>query len=82
MQTIAITIDAPTLKALDRLRSRGGQKARRRSRSELIREAVHKFVSDRQRAETDARDAEILRKHSRHYNAMARWLLKHQAPLP
>jgi metal-responsive CopG/Arc/MetJ family transcriptional regulator len=67
MQTIAISIDAPTLEAVDRLRRVGGAQAT--SRSELIRRALQQYVAEQQRLAWEAREREVLRKHGRSLNA-------------
>ena len=71
MKTIAVSIDEPTLAAIDRL-VRGGEKGsrsgargpqRRTSRSDVVRKALHEFVAQTERAEREAKDRAILAKH-------------------
>jgi metal-responsive CopG/Arc/MetJ family transcriptional regulator len=57
MRTIAISIDEPTLRALDRLAQEGG------GRSRLVREAVREYVERRERADREARERAILHEH-------------------
>ena len=65
MKTIAITIDEPTLAAIDRLvrGSRKGTPQRRTSRSELVRRALQEFVVQVERAQREEQDRAILAKH-------------------
>lgn len=79
MQTIAISIDEPTLKAIDRLRAGAGKGAKRASRSELIRRAVQQFVEDQERLAWEARDAALIERHHRRLNAEAQAALEDQA---
>jgi metal-responsive CopG/Arc/MetJ family transcriptional regulator len=79
MQTIAISIDSPTLKAVDRLRR--GRGARATSRSELIRRALQQYVGEQQRLAWEARERSVLRKHGRSLNADALAALADQAEL-
>lgn len=77
MQTIAISIDAPTLKAVDRLRSVGKRKPT--SRSEVIRQALQRFVAEQNRLEWEAREREIIKKYHKSLNAEAFAALSAQA---
>jgi len=77
MQTIAISIDGPTLKAVDRLR--GVKTGARTSRSELIRLALQQFVAQQERLEWEARELLLLKKHRRALNAGALAALEDQA---
>lgn len=77
MQTIAISIDAPTLKAVDRLRGRGA--GGRTSRSEVIRQALQQFVAQQDRLEWEARERQVLKRHHRALNAGALAALEDQA---
>jgi metal-responsive CopG/Arc/MetJ family transcriptional regulator len=77
VQTIAISIDAPTLKAVDRLRREAG--GTRTSRSELILRALQQFVAQQQRLEWEEREREVLRKHGRSLNRDALAALEEQA---
>ena len=74
MKTIAISIDEPTLLALDRLvgrhPSRGrGKGQRARSRSEVVRSAVQEYLA---RAEQGAREERERRIFSAHREQLAR----------
>jgi metal-responsive CopG/Arc/MetJ family transcriptional regulator len=61
MKTIAITIDEETLARVGRLRGREGLAGR--NRSQVIREAVRDYVSRLERADSEAREAAIVRRH-------------------
>jgi metal-responsive CopG/Arc/MetJ family transcriptional regulator len=82
MKTIAITIDEPTLDAIDELAARGAEgrrgKATRPSRSEIIRRALQEFLLRRQRAERDERDRRILSKHRKRIAEQAEALVAEQ----
>ena len=60
MKTIAVSIDEPTLEALDRL-AQSGRGAR--NRSELVREALAEFLSRRERVEQETRERAAIRRH-------------------
>lgn len=77
MQTIAISIDEPTLLALDRVRT---MRARSKtSRSEFIRRAVQRYLADLERAEHEAREVAIVEKHHKKLNAQALAAIEEQA---
>jgi metal-responsive CopG/Arc/MetJ family transcriptional regulator len=61
MKTIAITMDVATLERLDRLGRRGGQT--RASRSKLIRDAVHAYLSQLDRMAEEERESQVVRRH-------------------
>jgi metal-responsive CopG/Arc/MetJ family transcriptional regulator len=60
MKTIAISIDEPTLGALDRLAQKGRI---RRKRSELVREALVEFLARREMLEREATERTAIAKH-------------------
>jgi metal-responsive CopG/Arc/MetJ family transcriptional regulator len=77
MKTIAITIDEPTLKRVDRLAS--DSHYRFRNRSEIIRKAVEQFVKHIEREAEEQREAEIFRRHKSRLGRQAVALVKEQA---
>ena len=76
MKTIAMTIDEPTLKRIDRLTSRDNKW---KSRSEVIRQAVHRFVSDLERDDEDAHEREVFRRNAVRLDRQAAALIEEQA---
>ena len=60
MKTIAISIDEPTLVALDRLAGKGRA---RRKRSELVREALAEFLARREEQEQEEIERAAIAKH-------------------
>ncbi len=60
MKTIAISIDEPTLSALDRLAQKGRV---RRKRSELVREALVEFLARREILAQEAMERAVITKH-------------------
>src|SRR6266581_2487804 len=77
MKTIAMTIDEPTLKRIDRLMA--SQAVPWKSRSEVIRHAVQQFITDLERANEEEREREIFRRHGARLNRQAAALIKEQA---
>ncbi len=76
MRTIAISIDEPTLAALDRL----AQSARHpRSRSELVRVAIAEFLARGARAEQERREHAAIRRHRALLARQAKALVAAQA---
>ena len=70
MKTIAISIDGPTLAAIDRIaralgkRSGRGERGKRAAnRSEVIRDALQRFVEHYERQNREAEERRILSKH-------------------
>lgn len=57
MKTIAITIDEPTLKCLDRIMA--DKSTSWKTRSELIRKAVQQFIAQLERTVEEEREREI-----------------------
>ena len=76
MKTIAISIDEPTLEALDRFARR--QRVPRK-RSELVREAVAEFLARRERLEQEAGERAAIAKHRRLLARQAKALVAEQA---
>lgn len=60
MKTIAISIDEPTLGALDRLAQKGRV---RDKRSELVREALAEFLARREGLEQEANERAAIARH-------------------
>src|SRR5437762_6944885 len=77
MKTIAMTIDEPTLKRLDHLMA--SEVVPWKSRSEVIRHAVQKFIRELERADEEKREGEIFRRHGHRLNRQAAALIKEQA---
>lgn len=77
MKTIAMTIDEPTLKRIDRLMDK--DEVPWKSRSEVIRHAVQQFVAHLERADEEEREREIIRRHGARLNRQAAALIKEQA---
>jgi metal-responsive CopG/Arc/MetJ family transcriptional regulator len=70
MKTIAISIDAPTLAAIDRIARALGKRSGRRergkrasNRSEVIRDALQRFVEHYERQKREVEERRILSKH-------------------
>ena len=76
MKKIAITIDEPTLAALDRLCSADDG---RRSRSALVRIAVQQFVEREHRTAEEGREARIFRRNRDLLKRQAKALIAEQA---
>lgn len=77
MKVIAITIDEPTLKRIDRLMDKDG--APWKNRSEVILHAVQQFVAHLGRADEAEREREIFRRHGARLDRQAAALIKEQA---
>ena len=77
MKTIAMTIDEPTLKRVDRLMA--SKIVPWKSRSEVIRHAVQQLVENLERAQEEKREREIFRRHGARLNRQAAALIKEQA---
>lgn len=77
MKTIAVTIDEPTLKRIDHLRSL--QNVPWKSRSEVVRQAVQQFITRLERVSEEEREREIFRRHRARLNRQAAALIKEQA---
>jgi metal-responsive CopG/Arc/MetJ family transcriptional regulator len=76
MKTIAISIDEPTLGALDRL----AEKSRRRGkRSELVREALVEFLARREDQELEAIERTAIAKHRALLARQAKAMVAEQA---
>ena len=77
MKTIAITIDEPTLKRLDRVMA--DKSTAWKTRSEIIRKAVQQFIAQLDRTTEEEREREIFRRHSSRINRQAAALIRDQA---
>jgi metal-responsive CopG/Arc/MetJ family transcriptional regulator len=77
MKTIAITIDDPTLSALEKLARESS--ARPGSRSRMIRTAVQEYVAREIRRRREAAEREIIKKHRRRLASQAQALISEQA---
>jgi metal-responsive CopG/Arc/MetJ family transcriptional regulator len=76
VKTIAISIDEPTLGALDRLVRKGRV---RRKRSELVREALAEFLERREAQEQETVERAAIAKHRGLLARQARALIAEQA---
>jgi len=76
MKTIAITVDEPTLRLLDEIAARAPGA---RSRSALVREALHEYAARERSRRAEAQDREVFRKHRRQLSREARALVAAQA---
>ena len=77
MKTIAMTIDEPTLKRVDRLMA--SNVVPWKSRSEIIRHAIQQLIENLERAQEEKREHEIFRRHGARLNRQAAALIKEQA---
>ena len=77
MKTIAVTIDEPTLRRIDRVVASAN--ARWKSRSEVVRQAVQQFIARQERAAEEERERDIFRKHRARLNRQAEVLINEQA---
>ncbi|MBI3072005.1 MAG: ribbon-helix-helix protein, CopG family [Deltaproteobacteria bacterium] len=77
MKTIAISIDDPTIAAVDSLIAE--KTTAWRSRSAVIRDAVKAFVIERQARAREEREREIIRKHRTRLRRQAAALVREQA---
>jgi Arc/MetJ-type ribon-helix-helix transcriptional regulator len=75
MKTVAVTLDAATLAALDRLTSEPA----RRSRSAVVRQAVLALSERTLTMEREDREAKILRVHRAKLGRQAKALIREQA---
>jgi metal-responsive CopG/Arc/MetJ family transcriptional regulator len=75
MKTIAVSIDEPTIAALDRLA--GPRK--RRKRSELVRLALAEFLARREREVREERERAAITRHRTLLARQARALIAEQA---
>jgi len=76
MKTIAISIDEPTLSALDQLAQKG---AARGKRSELVREALVEFLARREAQEQEALERAAIAKHRSRLARQAKAMVAEQA---
>lgn len=92
MRTIAISIDEPTLKAIDEIAnptpaatgSRGGRGGRgrppdARSRSEVIRQFMQEAVARHEKAKRESRERRVIAKHRAKLARQAKALIAEQA---
>lgn len=87
MKTIAISIDEPTLEAVDRIasalstraRGRGRSRGRGPNRSEVIRRALRDFVQRREKRQREERERRILAAHRARLARQAEALVAEQA---
>jgi hypothetical protein len=77
MKTIAISIDEPTLKRIDRLKA--DLKATFKSRSDIIRQAAQEFVSRLESLAEADREREIFRRNRKRLGRQSLELIKEQA---
>ena len=73
MKTIAITMDEESLRRLKELET-----LEEKNRSEIVREAVSLYLSERERREQEEREAEIFRKHRKKLHRQASALIRDQ----
>ena len=76
MKTIAISIDEPTLERMDQLAKRRGM-----NRSELIREATHDYIAEKQAETEEERERKIFRRHKNKLKKQTAALIREQAKL-
>jgi metal-responsive CopG/Arc/MetJ family transcriptional regulator len=76
MKTIAVSIDEPTLVALDRLAQKGRVRGKR---SELVREALAEFLARREDQEREALERTAISKHRSLLARQAKAMVAEQA---
>ncbi len=79
MKTIAITIEETMLLRIDRLVSRKTDDTR--NRSQIIRQAVAKFVEQREQQDEETREREIFQRHRQRLARQADALVKEQSKI-
>jgi metal-responsive CopG/Arc/MetJ family transcriptional regulator len=81
MKTIAVTIDEPSLAAIDQLARATGRRApgKRANRSELVRRAIREFLARQRRQHREERDRVILAAHRETLRRQAEKLVAGQA---
>jgi Arc/MetJ-type ribon-helix-helix transcriptional regulator len=77
VKTIAITIEEDTLTCLDRLLE--DPAGPWKNRSDLVRQALQKFLQEVERSRQEAHEAAIFREHRKQLAAQARALVAEQA---
>jgi metal-responsive CopG/Arc/MetJ family transcriptional regulator len=78
VKTIAISIDEPTLRSIDRfVRGQGG--SGRRSRSEVVRRALQEFLARHEQIASEEREREIWQRHAKRIARQAKALIAEQA---
>ena len=76
MKTIAMTIDEASLERIDQLTTKD---SKWKSRSEVIRQAVHRFVAELERADEEAHEREVFRRNAARLDRQAAALIEEQA---
>ena len=76
MKTIAMTIDEASLERIDQLTAKDSTW---KSRSQVIRQAVHRFVAELERADEEAREREVFRRNATRLDRQAAALIEEQA---
>lgn len=82
MKTIAVTIDAETLDAVDRIGSgpaKSGHARSRGNRSAIVRAALRRYVEARVREEQEEHDRRVFARHRKKLERQARALVAEQA---
>jgi metal-responsive CopG/Arc/MetJ family transcriptional regulator len=77
MKTIAITIDESTIKRIDQLLA--GENSPGKNRSQIIREAVGKYLTGLDREAEESREREIFRRRRTLLKKQAQALVQDQA---
>ena len=82
METVAVTLDEKTLKALDAVSAASGRRSGRRpNRSLVVRTAVQEYVERQLRLESEEKERAILTKHRARLAKEAGALIRAQARL-
>lgn len=76
MKTIAMTIDEPTLERIDGMTAEGNVW---KSRSEVIRQAIHRFIAELERTDGEAHEREVFRQNAARLDRQAAALIEEQA---
>jgi len=83
VKTIAVTIDDPTLRAIDRIaagsRSRAGGGEARVSRSAIVRRALQEFVVRQEKDQREAAERAVIARHADRLSREAAALVADQA---
>lgn len=81
MKTIAVTIDEPSLAAIDQLARATGRRrpGKRANRSELVRRAIREFLERQRRQHREEKDRGILAAHRETLRRQAERLVAEQA---
>lgn len=83
MKTIAVSIDEPTLAALERVtkRPRRGGSGHRPNRSEVVRQALQEFIERHERSAREAKERQVIAHHRGRLAREAAALVSEQAKL-